>query len=76
MTASRSKGRINADVPRNAWSIREFAATLGVSYYTVLRAVRRGEIASFRFPAEVGEYRIPNSELERLLSEAYARRSA
>jgi excisionase family DNA binding protein len=70
---SRAKGKIQADVTRNAWSVREFAATLGVSYHTVLRAVHRGELASTRFPAGVGEYRIPNSELTRLLAEANER---
>jgi excisionase family DNA binding protein len=73
MTASRAKGKVQADVPRNAWSVKEFAATLGVNVHTVYRMCDRGDLAWFLFG---GEKRIPNSELERLMAEAYERRSA
>lgn len=73
MTTSRAKGKVQADVPRNAWSVREFAATLGVNVHTVYRLIKDNKLASFPFG---GELRIPNSELERLMAEAYERVSA
>lgn len=73
MNAPRAKGKIDADVPRTFWSVREFAATLGVNQHTIYRACRRGEIAWVRVG---GEKRIPNSELDRLLNEAYSRRAS
>lgn len=73
MTTARAKGKVAADVPRHFWSVREFAATTGVSLDTVYRLIRGGQLACTHIG---GEKRIPNSELERLLSEAYERRSA
>lgn len=73
MTASRAKGQVQADVPREFWSVREFAATFGVNQHTIYRMCNRGELA---WVPVGGEKRIPNSELERLLAEAYGRRSA
>lgn len=73
MTASRAKGQVQADVPRTFWSVKEFAATLGVNVNTVYRLITDDKLA---WTWVGGEKRIPNSELERLLSEAYGRVSA
>lgn len=70
---SRAKGEVQADVPRNAWSVREFAAALGVNKHTIYRACNRGEIAWVQVG---GEKRIPNAELERMVAEAYKQASA
>jgi hypothetical protein len=59
------KGDALPGVPRSAWSIKEFAATLGIGYYTAYRMVTRQEVKSFRV---LGEIRVPDSELQRLLS--------
>jgi excisionase family DNA binding protein len=67
---SRAKGKVQADVPRTFWSVKEFAAALGVSLDTVYRMTRTGELA---FTWVGGEKRIPNTELERLLAEAHQR---
>lgn len=66
-TSSRAKGNIQADVPRIAWTVREFAAAIGVNYQTALAMVHDGTVGHFKAG---GEYRIPHSEIERLLSEA------
>jgi excisionase family DNA binding protein len=75
MTAARdrAKGNVKADVPRVAWSVREFAAATGISIDTTYRLLDRGEVGWFQLG---GEKRIPNTELERLLAEAEGRRSA
>jgi excisionase family DNA binding protein len=67
--ADRAKGKVKADVPRTFWSVREFAATTGISIDTCYRLLQRGEV---RWVQLGGEKRIPNSELERLLAEAAA----
>jgi excisionase family DNA binding protein len=66
-TSGRAKGNITADVPRLAWTVREFAAAIGVNYQTALRMVHSGQVGHFKAG---GEYRIPNQELERLVTEA------
>lgn len=71
MTTARAKGNVEAAVPRLWWSVREFAAAFGVSLDTVYRMTRDHEIA---WTWVGGEKRIPNSELERLMGEAMARR--
>lgn len=74
MTASRAKAQVVADgIPRVALSVREFAAAFGVNQHTVYRMCTRGELAWTRVGSEK---RIPKSELERLLAEAYERCSA
>lgn len=55
-----------AGVPRLFWSVREFAEATGLAVDTVYRLIARGELAAVR----LGELRIPNSEIERLISEA------
>jgi excisionase family DNA binding protein len=47
---------------RDFMTPREIAARVGVSYYSVLRAIRRGELAAFQV---VGRLRIEISEYER-----------
>lgn len=66
-TSDRAKGNITADVPRLAWTVREFAAAIGVNYQTALRMVHSGQVGHFKAG---GEYRIPNVEIERLLTGA------
>jgi excisionase family DNA binding protein len=66
-TSGRAKGNITADVPRLAWTVREFAAAIGVNYQTALHMVHSGQVGHFKAG---GEYRIPNQELERLMTEA------
>jgi len=65
MSARVRKGDTVPGVERSAWSIKEFAATLGVNYNTVRRMVAREEL---RAVLVGGEYRIPDSELKRLLA--------
>jgi excisionase family DNA binding protein len=69
-TSSRAKGNITANVPRIAWSVREFAAAIGVNYQTGLAMIHSGEVGHFKAG---GEYRIPQAEIERLLSQASQR---
>jgi excisionase family DNA binding protein len=66
-TSDRAKGNITADVPRLAWTVREFAAAIGVNYQTALRMVHNGQVGHFKAG---GEYRIPNQDLERLVTVA------
>jgi excisionase family DNA binding protein len=74
MTAARTKAEIAAaGIDRVALSIREFAAALGVNYHTIRRMCNRGELACTRIGSEM---RIPKTELERLLADAFERRSA
>lgn len=71
MTDSRAKARIAADgIPRLMLSVREFAAAFGCNYHTINRMCNRDELAWTRVGSEK---RIPKSELERLLAEAYER---
>jgi excisionase family DNA binding protein len=70
-TSNRAKGNIKANAHRIAWSVREFAATIGVNYQTALAMVHNGDVGYFKAG---GEYRIPQPEIDRLLSEASARR--
>lgn len=70
---SRNKGQVQADVPRNFWSVREFAATLGVSLDTVYRLIKDNKLACVQI---AGEKRVPHRELERLMAEAYEQVSA
>jgi excisionase family DNA binding protein len=69
-SSNRAKGNIKADVPRIAWTVREFAAAINVNYQTALAMIHTGQVGHFRAG---GEYRIPNSEIERLLAEASPR---
>lgn len=75
MTAARdrAKGNVQADVPRTFWSVREFAATTGISIDTTYRLIKRRQLKCVQLGREK---RIPNTELERLLSEAEAQVSA
>ena len=50
------------DQDRDFLTPREVAARVGISYYSVLRAIRRGELAAF---AVVGRLRIEVSEYVR-----------
>jgi excisionase family DNA binding protein len=72
-TSKRAKGNIPADVPRIAYSVTEFAAGIGVNYQTALRMVHRGEVGHFLAGSE---FRIPVSEVKRLIDEANERRTA
>lgn len=63
----------NGQAGREFWSVKEFAALLGVGKHVIYRATDRGEIASVKVG---GTKLVPNSELERLKSEADERRSA
>lgn len=72
-TSTRAKGNIQADVPRIAYTVTEFAAGIGVNYQTALRMVHSGDVG--HFPVG-GEYRIPVAEVERLINEALDRRTA
>ncbi|HET9142450.1 helix-turn-helix domain-containing protein [Actinophytocola sp.] len=69
--SNRAKGNIQADVPRLAWTVREFAAAIGVNYQTALRMVHQGKVGHFKAG---GEFRIPHKEIERLLAEASQQR--
>jgi excisionase family DNA binding protein len=73
MSTRRAKGHVEANVPRLWWSVKEFAAATGVALDTVYRWTNRGQIA---WTWLGGEKRIPNSEMERLLTEAKQRRTA
>jgi excisionase family DNA binding protein len=67
-TSNRAKGNIAADVPRLAWTVREFAAAIGVNYQTALRMIHSGQVGHFKAG---GEYRIPDQEIQRLLAAAH-----
>lgn len=73
MTSSRAKGQVQADVPRLWWSAKEFAAATGCALDTVYRWMKNSTLAWTYIGSEK---RIPNSELERLLAEAQARKTA
>lgn len=73
MSDYRAKGIAKADVPRLFWSVREFATATGISLDTAYRRLAAGEIA---YTDELGEKRIPNSEIERLTADAMQRRTA
>lgn len=66
----RAKGVPKANVQRLFWSVPEFATAMGLANDTVYRMVKAGELAHIR----LGEIRIPNSEIERLIAEAEAAR--
>jgi len=70
VTVTRS---LSIAVPRNAWSVKEFAAAWGVNVNTVYRLINTGQLA---WTWIGGEKRIPNAELDRLMAEAMDRRSA
>jgi excisionase family DNA binding protein len=53
-------------VPRMAYSLREFAAALGVHYLTVYRMVRRGLLGVVRAEG-VRQFMVPVHEAERFL---------
>lgn len=69
----RAKGQVQADVSRLWWSAKEFASATGCALDTVYRLMRNGGL---EWTWIGGEKRIPNSEMERLLAEAQARRTA
>jgi len=73
MTASRAQQADDVDVPREFWTVREFAVSLGLNQHTVNRMCNHGQIGWIPIGRQK---RIPNSELERLRAEALARRSA
>jgi excisionase family DNA binding protein len=63
LDAARERLRESTPAPqsdRDFLTPREVAARVGLSYYSVLRAIRRGELAAFqvvgRLRIEVGEY--------------------
>lgn len=58
---------------RAFWSVNEFADLLGVGKHVIYRATDRNEIAWIKVG---GSKRIPNTELQRLLSEANERRAS
>ena len=64
MTTRINKGETVPGVQRSAWSIRECAATLGVSYNTVYIMVQNRSLRAVKIR---GEWRIPDSALQRLL---------
>jgi excisionase family DNA binding protein len=55
------RSRLPPEPPRDFLTPREVAARVGVSYYSVLRAIRRGDLAAFqvvgRLRIEIAEYR-------------------
>lgn len=60
-------------VERVAYSVREFAAAVGISIDSTYRCIHSGELASFKIASE---FRIPATEVQRLLAEAEAQVSA
>lgn len=60
-------------VQRLAYNPHEFAGAIGVSYDTAIRMCQSGQVGWF--PAGAS-YRIPVSEVDRLISEALQRRTA
>ena len=65
LDAARERLRRSAPTPdpkRDFLTPREVAARVGVSYYSVLRAIRRGDLAAFEV---VGRLRIELSEYDR-----------
>ena len=52
------------------WSISQLASVLGVSYWTVRRLVRSGQIRAIRISRL---WRIPEEEVQRLLREGTKR---
>lgn len=68
-----NKGAVQADVPREFLSVKEFAATTGIALDTAYRMTQRGDLAWVRIG---GEKRIPVSEITRLTEEAMAQVSA
>ena len=73
MSDYRAKGVAKADVPRVLWSVREFATATGLAVDSVYRLIHSGELAHTPL---LGEYRIPHSEIERLVADAFERRTA
>jgi excisionase family DNA binding protein len=63
----RTKFAVMADVPRIAWTVREFAASIGVNYETALAMVHDATVGHFKVGCE---YRIPHDEVVRLVDEA------
>ena len=52
---------------KDFYSIQEFADKLGVSHWTIRRAIKNGRISTFRAGStEKSAYRIAHSEIERL----------
>ncbi len=56
-------------LPRLAFSPREVAVALSVSYQVIYRKVLRGEIKTIRLTATDRRHLIPVTELKRLLTE-------
>jgi excisionase family DNA binding protein len=57
----------SAALPRLAWSVQEVGVQLGLNYDAVLKAVHEGQIHAIRLGRH---YRIPDSELTRLVGAA------
>lgn len=68
-TAADKKGAVQAGVPREFYTVKEFAAACCLNTNTVYRMCDRGEIAAIRPGGK--EWRIPRSEIDRLTHEAY-----
>lgn len=57
----------NSIMDQDFYSIKEFASKLGVSPYTIRRAIKNGRISGFRAGStDKSTYRIPHSELQRM----------
>jgi len=71
--ASETAATHNTPLPRLAYTMRETAAILGVSYITVHRLLKRGKLrASDALRCKV----IPRTEIERFLYESIADKAA
>lgn len=64
-----NKGAVQADVPREFYTIREFASATCLAVDTVYRMRTRGDLAAVRLG---GEWRIPREEIDRLKAAALA----
>ena len=55
--------------------VSEAGAVLNVCTETVRRYIARGQIAAFKLPGKHGEWRIPSTEIARLLAKCDPRES-
>lgn len=56
------------EAAKQFFSIKEFAAILGLNESTVYEAIKRGDVRAVRIGPKL--WRIPTSEIDRLLREA------
>lgn len=70
---NRRKDAVIEGLPRLWWSVREFASAAGLNYETALREVHAGTLAATKFG---GEFRIPDAEVQRLISDAMQKAAA